>query len=126
VTTLTASGATQINSTLGATGLTTATGGIKIGSTGATILAHYSATSTFNPGSITSGSCSGLGTITVTGAALGDEAVVGRNTALVGSSWVLTGYVSAANTVQVTLCNFSGSAGDGGANDTYRADVWHH
>jgi hypothetical protein len=121
-----ATGNTAVAGTLTATGQTNADGGLRIGGAGnAVILDHFSATASWNPGTINSNAC-GSTTITVTGAALGDTVLVARGIALNSASWQLTGYVSAANTVTVSLCNSSGSNADGGANDTYRADVWHH
>lgn len=49
--------------------------------------------------------------ITATGAAVGDSVIAGH-TILVGTAWLLTGEVSAANTVTITALNKTGGADD--------------
>lgn len=66
-------------------------------------------TDTWNPGSISSGG-SEEKDITVTGAALGDFCLASFSLDLQGLT--ISSYVSAANTVTVTLANLSGSAVD--------------
>lgn len=93
---------------------------------GAVIQKHYSQTATLNfgapggvPGSVDL-------TITVTGAALGDTVTVGAPVT-VGANYVLTAFVSAANTVTVRWTQIAGGAADpDGAGGTYRVDVWKH
>jgi hypothetical protein len=95
--------------------------GFKIG-TGATILKHLSATKTWDPASVSSGSQTTT-TVTVTGAAVGDEATCGFSNDLQGL--LMTAYVSATNTVTVVLANLTGGAVDLGSG-TLRASVWQH
>lgn len=87
---------------------------------------HLSATATLNfsapasvPGSVDL-------TITVTGAALGDTVTVG-SPITVGANYILTGFVSAVNTVTVRWTQISGAAADpDSTGGTYRVDVWKH
>ncbi len=64
------------------------------------------ATTTWNPGAITTGTGSTSSAITLTGAALGDFALVTAPYDLQGID--ATAYVSAANTVKIRLNNLSG------------------
>ncbi len=64
-------------------------------------------TTTFNPGAIISGSGTLSSGITLTGAALGDFAIVAAPYDLQGLD--ATAYVSAANTVKIRLSNLTGS-----------------
>jgi hypothetical protein len=64
-------------------------------------------TATFNPGAITSGSSLLSSGLTVTGAALGDFAMVTVPYDLQGIA--ATAYVSAANTAKIQLSNLTGS-----------------
>lgn len=91
---------------------------------GARITKHLSATKTWNPGNLVSGSQETT-TVTVTGAVLanGDEVTCSFNKSLQGMR--LTGYVSADDTVTVVLRNDTG--GDLNlAEGTLRASVWQH
>ncbi len=121
---------------LGRTGITTTnngalavTGTTTLGSSGTPITSHLSATASLNFGAI-DGSCANL-TITVTGAATGDTAIVTPTPVAGGletdtdGTW--SGYVSAANTVTVHACdaNPAGIAFNPAAQ-TWRADVWKH
>jgi hypothetical protein len=122
-------GNTTVAGTLNVSGVTTATGGLKISSTGATILAHLSQTYTPNPnfGSVAYGACADLSQ-TLTGAALGDQVVVSANRSYTAGT-TLSGFVSIANTVVLRWCNLNGAAVDpDGANGAtvYRIDVWQH
>jgi hypothetical protein len=67
------------------------------------------------------GTCTAAGNITVTGASTGDNVAAGfpstLNTGVLG-----TMYISAADTVSVRLCNFSGAAVDV-ASSTFKAGV---
>jgi hypothetical protein len=89
---------------------------------GAPILKHLSSTATWDPANVANGA-QVTQTITVTGAALGDEVTCAFNKDLQGMR--LTGYVSAANTVTVVLCNDTGGAINL-ASGTLRASVWQH
>jgi hypothetical protein len=64
-------------------------------------------TTTWDPGSISSGA-SEEKDVTVTGAALGDFCLASFSLDLAGLT--ISSYVSAANTVTVTLANLSGAA----------------
>lgn len=90
---------------------------------GTTILKHLSATAAWTPGAIAS-AASASTTLTVTGAALGDTVAVGYNQAL-AAGLVISGQVSAANTVRVTIANLSGGSVTPAAG-TIRADIWQH
>jgi hypothetical protein len=120
-------GATTLSSTLAVNNLTTATGGIKMGGAGTTILAHYSVTASLSFGTITPGLCSTL-PITVTNAAVGDT-VLATPAGVAGGAETLPtpwqAWVSASNTVSVRLCNYS-VGNVTAAIENWRADVWHH
>lgn len=90
---------------------------------GAPVAKHLSATATYDPPSVSAGSQTST-TITVTGAAVGDTASCGHTT-ITADLWMLSCYVSAADTVRVVLNNRSGGAIDAGSG-TLRADVWKH
>lgn len=63
-------------------------------------------------------------TITVTGAAAGDVVACGFSS-IVAAGWQISGQVTAANTVTVTITNHTGGAVDLGSG-TLRAEVWQH
>jgi hypothetical protein len=67
----------------------------------------------------------GGGTITVTGAAVGDVVAIGLPAALQTSGLMWNAYVSATNTVTVEACDVD-SGGSNPAAATVRADVWQH
>lgn len=90
---------------------------------GAPVAKHLSATATYDPPSVASGSQTST-TITVTGAAVGDVANCGHST-ITADLWQIACYVSAADTVRAVLKNHSGGAIDA-ASGTLRADVWKH
>lgn len=90
---------------------------------GTPVAKHLSATATYDPPNVTSGSQTST-TITVTGAAVGDVANCGHST-ITADLWQIACYVSAADTVRVVLKNHSGGAIDA-ASGTLRADVWKH
>lgn len=95
---------------------------LAIGSSGAAITKHLSATRTWDPSSVAS-----LGNTTVTvnvsGAAVGDTVTVGFTPTIQGM--ILTGHVSSSGVVTVVLFNPTGGAIDLGSG-TLRADVWQH
>lgn len=90
---------------------------------GAPVAKHLSATATYDPPSVASGSQTST-TITVTGATVGDTTTCGHST-ITADLWQISCYVSAADTVRVVLKNHSGGAIDA-ASGTLRADVWKH
>ncbi len=73
-----------------------------------TIVAQVAAT--VDPGSLIDAAGSTIGSITATGAALGDIVLCGPGVDLVGIT--VTAYVSAANTISVRVQNESGSTVD--------------
>jgi hypothetical protein len=96
---------------------------------GTVILKHLSGTTTFDAPSVGLSSCSDIGTVTVTGAAVGDS-VIAAPTATSGGIETLTlswnAYVSSPNTVTIRACNTSISLGQNPSNQTWRADIWQH
>ena len=66
---------------------------------------------TWDPGSVSSGLATTT-SVTVTGAAVGDYVVGVSHSQITTAAVVLTGQVTSANTVTVTLANFSGGAVD--------------
>lgn len=88
-----------------------ADGGITIGSTGTKVTSILYGSATWNPPSVATGAFTST-TVTVTGAAVGDPAVVGDTDASQVAGAFLKARVSAANTVTVELYNFTGSALD--------------
>ena len=96
---------------------------------GAKIEKHMSATASLNFAAPTGvpGIATGTATITVTGAALGDEVSVSASIATPANFLPPTGYVSATDTVTVVWFQYAGVAADpDGAGATYRASVWRH
>lgn len=98
-------------------------GGLMIGNGGSKISRFLSATASWDPSSIPTGSGTTT-TLTVTGAALGDTVNVGFNQPVPGLV-TLSGAVTSSDTVTVTLLNMSGAPVDL-ASGTLRADVWQH
>lgn len=94
---------------------------------GTAIAKHLSATASLDFPVIGASSCQSL-TITVTGAADGDTVSLGVPTALANASstFAVTGFVSAANTVTARICQVAASASSDPAAATVRADVWQH
>jgi hypothetical protein len=99
-----------------------ATAKLKIGG-GTQITKHLSSTISWDPASIADGAATSTN-VTVTGAIVGDTVAVGFSTAVPALS-ILSGQVTSANTVSVTLFNKTGSNLDLGSG-TLRADVWQH
>ena len=91
--------------------------------TGTRVKKHISGTATWDPGSIADGAMTST-TVTVTGAAVGDTTAVGFSQAVPAGA-ILSGSVTATNTVTVTLFNKTGAPLDL-ASGTLRADVWQH
>lgn len=102
--------------------------GVRLAAAAATpILNYLSATTALNaaaPGAVPG--CSADLVVAVAGAALGDSVAIGVSTTL-PATYSLTGFVSAAGSVSVRWCQFSGVAADpDGAGATYRASVIQH
>lgn len=92
----------------------------------APIKRHLSATATLNFGAPASVPGSVDLSITVTGASLGNTVTIGSPVS-VGVNYILTGFVSAANTVTVRWTQIAGAAADpDSTGGTYRVDVWKH
>lgn len=89
---------------------------------GAKIARHLSGTKTWDPASVSDGAQTST-TVTVTGAALGDEVTCSFSNSL--QLMRMSGYVSAANTVTVVLSNNTGGAIDL-SSGILRASVWQH
>lgn len=89
---------------------------------GTPILKHLSTTATWDPGNLAAAGQTST-TVTLTGAALGDEVTCSFSLSL--QLLQLTGYVSAANTVTVVLQNGTAGAIDL-ASGTLRVSVWQH
>lgn len=96
--------------------------GLMVGA-GTIIRRWLSGTVVWDPPSIASGAAAST-TVTVTGAALGDTVAVGISQAVPGGA-IISGAVTAADMVTVTIMNLSGDAIDL-ANSTVRADVHKH
>jgi hypothetical protein len=79
-----------------------------VAGTGATVTSVLTATSTIDFSSISANTTSDSSGITVTGAAVGDAVMVGVP-ATIASGLVVTGYVSAADTVKVRAANVTAS-----------------
>lgn len=90
---------------------------------GAALTRHLSATTTFDPPSLTSGASAGT-VLTVTGAAAGDT-VVASFDQLTNDDWQISGFVLSANTVRVVIINHTAGTVDL-PSGTIRADVWKH
>jgi hypothetical protein len=86
---------------------------------------HISSTAALNWGSISRQS-SATKTMTVTGAAVGDNCYVSPNgTITAGCSWCA--WISAANTVTIQMVNATASSVDPDSTGrTWRASVWHY
>ena len=100
----------------------TNSGGVSIGG-GPTITKHLSGTTVWDPANTINAAFASV-TLTVTGAAVGDTVAVGFSQAVPAGA-VLSGAVTGADTVTVSLCNFTGSDLNL-TSGTLRADVWKH
>ena len=90
----------------------------------AVVPSYITATGTYTfPTSSTTanGACSPDQTLTLTGAAANDAVILGLPTTF-PSGWTGTAFVSAANTIKLRMCNFSGGAASI-SSSTYRATV---
>lgn len=84
-------------------------------------LGYFTGSATINPSSLADGACATAGTITVTGASTGDNVAAGWPSTLdAGVIGIM--YVSAADTVTVRICNWSGASVDV-ASSTFKAGI---
>jgi hypothetical protein len=84
---------------------------------------HMSGTTTWDPASVADGAMVST-TVTVAGAVQGDVVAAGFD-AMVHAGWLISGYVSAADTVTVVLFNKTGGTRDPGLG-VVTVDVWRH
>jgi len=115
--------------------LTTVNAGTNIGtylkiSGGTAITGHVSATqANLTTNSIAARTCGNYGTITVTGASVGDTAIATPTADSGGietTNLAWSALVTAANTVTIRACNPTGAAINTADTQTWRADVWKH
>ena len=94
---------------------------------GDTILKHLSTVGYITFGTVAANACN-TGTITITGAADGDSVDIGMPNivASASSTLVWSGWVSAANTVTVRLCQTAAQGTSPVPFAGIRADVWQH
>jgi len=94
---------------------------------GTSISKHLSETTSLDFPIIAANSCESL-TITVTGAADGDTVSLGMPNSIISASSTLavSGWVSAADTVTVRVCQVASSGTSDFAAATVRTDVWKH
>lgn len=92
-----------------------------IGVTGATLTSVLKASATIDFTSLSANTTADSSDITVTGAAVGDPVIVGVP-ATIAAGLVVTGYVSAADTVKVRAANVTASPIDP-ASGTYTVTV---
>ena len=99
---------------------------------GTSITGHRSGTATnLTSASISAMVCGDYGTITVTGAAVGDTVYASPDgassaTGIEDSNLSWNSYVSSSNTVTIRACNMTALAIDAGDDQEWRADVWKH
>lgn len=98
-------------------------GGLVLGQGGSFISKILSATASLNFGSITNGLTADL-TITVTGAASGDDVIV-TPPSTIEAGLIFAGFVSAANTVKIRVGNMTAAPVDPAAG-VWRATVIKH
>ncbi|MCW1930518.1 MAG: hypothetical protein KIH62_004375 [Candidatus Kerfeldbacteria bacterium] len=103
-------------------------GSFKIGG-GTTITKHLSGTATFDAPSLSANSCGNHGTITVTGAVVGDAVIAVPQETTSGIedlnlSW--SAYVSGSDTVTIRACSAESITSSNAGSQTWRADVWQH
>lgn len=106
--------------------------GFTIGATGSAIDAHYSGTATnLVSASISGVTCGNYGTITVTGAAVGDTVYASPDagssaSGIEDSNLMWNAVVTSADTVTIRACNPTALAIDAGDDQEWRADVLNH
>lgn len=96
----------------------------KVGSNGNEIKNIWTATRSWDPGSIADGATSAAVTLTISGASVGDPVLAGFSS-ITAAGWLLDAHVTSANTVSVTITNKTGAPVDL-PNGTLRATVMHH
>lgn len=125
-------GALTVNGLATFTGNLAVSGTLTIGSSGTAIVSHISGTATnLVSASIAGQACGAYGSITVTGAAVGDTVyatpdAASSATGIEDSNLIWSAVVSSANTVTVRACNPTALAIDAGDDQEWRADVWKH
>ncbi len=117
---------TKISPDFGSQNIQT-TGSLTIGG-GTAITEHISSSTAIDFGSIPGNGCETQTVAGVSGAVDGDVVTLGvpNNVASASSTLVFTGWVSAADTVSVRVCQVA--SGDSGnlPSGTFRVDVWKH
>jgi fibronectin-binding autotransporter adhesin len=97
---------------------------------GTAITRHYSVTqANVVSASIAANACGTYGTITVTGAAVGDTVIASPTAVASGIETINLNWnsaVTAANTVTIRACNTTAFAINALDTQTWRADVWQH
>lgn len=96
----------------------------KVGSNGNEVKNIWTATRSWDPGSLADGATSTAVTLTISGAAVGDPVMAGF-TSITAAGWLLDAHVTSANTVSVTITNKTGGVVDL-PNGTLRVTVIHH
>lgn len=120
--------------TIGKAGMTTSIQGTASANTqiignGTTITKHLSTTSTFDAPGVTLGSCADIGTVTVTGATVGDTTTATPTPTTGGIETLLlnwNAYVSSSNTVTIRACSVATLGTQNPSSQTWRVDVWQH
>lgn len=120
-------GPLTVSSTLGVTGVTTATGGVSVGSGNGTLLRLTTGTASLNFTALAANTCETL-TIAVTNSTTGSSVALGLPDALADvdgatESTAFTAWVSANGTVSVRRCNVTGTPTADPAAATVRATV---
>jgi hypothetical protein len=112
-----------------ASGNVTASGSVTIGG-GTPILEHLSQTFTVSVSGVSPNNCATLPTLTLTGASDGNTIALGVPNALVagtaGDFLEYFGWVSAANTVTIRVCNPHGGSANSPVSGSIRVDIWKH
>lgn len=108
--------------TVNSSGNLSTSGSVTIGG-GTAIVKHLSTTATWNPDSLTNGSSTGT-SVTLTGVAAGDPCTAGLST-ITASKWLISASVAAADAVDVTVLNRTGSTVDL-ASGTLRVSCWQY
>lgn len=101
---------------------------VKINS-GTAIAGHISVSDSFDASGVVASDCSDIGTITVTGAAVGDTVIASPEPTTNGiedKELTWSAFVSAADTVTIRACNVNVLSTQNADTQTWRVDVWKH